>query len=99
MRGFDTPSAWPPSRDAPIYANGFWALYSDEADDERFANVVCAASNTLREQEVNIVKNPNNAHAKNTPEEIYGSALPKLRELQKEYDPEGVMKLTGGFKI
>lgn len=46
-----------------------------------------------------VAKYPNYALWTSTPQEIYGSALPKLRELQKVYDPQGLMKRAGGFKF
>jgi hypothetical protein len=32
-------------------------------------------------------------------ESIYGKHLRRLREIKKEYDPENVMGLAGGWKI
>jgi FAD/FMN-containing dehydrogenase len=32
----------------------------------------------------------NFAHGDETPEAIYGSSLPKLKQLKKKYDPSGV---------
>ena len=32
-------------------------------------------------------------------ERLYGGHLARLREIRKEYNPEGVMRLTGGWKF
>lgn len=109
--GFSTPSAWPPTRDFAIFPNGFWALYEDSADDDIVASVVYAASNRIREKaaalgftdmalnSTAVGKYPNYSVWKNTANDIYGSALPELLKLQGKYDPTGVMKLAGGFKL
>lgn len=111
VTGFDTPSAWPPTRSFAIFPNGFWVLYNETSDDRLVADAVIAANDRLRAAGAkfgvtdtapgvkDVVRYPNYAAWANPPEAIYGSALPKLRELQKKFDPNGVMKLAGGFKI
>ena len=109
--GFDTPSAWPPTRAFATFPNAIWAFYTDPTDDARVAAYVRVASDRLRAKAAalglphtapgarDVGKYPNYAGLMNTPEEIYGSALPVLRRLQSKYDPAGVMKLAGGFKF
>lgn len=109
--GFDTPSAWPPTRAFATFPNAIWAFYTDPADDARVAANVRVASDRLRAKAAalglaqtapgapDVGKYPNYAGLLNTPEEIYGSALPVLRRLQSKYDPAGVMNLAGGFKL
>lgn len=111
VKGFRTPSAWPPTRDFATYPNGFWALYNDPADDAVIKDAVLATSDRLREKgaslgltqtamnATDVGKYPNYAQWGNTPQQIYGSALPTLQKLQNKYDPKGVMKLAGGFKL
>lgn len=42
---------------------------------------------------------PNYA-ARGTPlEAMYGSNVPRLRQLKKQYDPRNIMGLAGGFKF
>lgn len=109
--GFPTPSAWPASRAFTTLPNGFWAIYADAADDLLISQTLVETSDRFREtvaalgvrdvalNATDVVKYPNYAHWMNTPEEVWGSALPRLLEIQERYDPEGVMRLTGGFKL
>lgn len=111
LDGFSTPSAWPPTRDFPTFPNGLFTAYEDPADSDAVAELVVGAGNRIRAIAAaagvtetapgapDAAKYSNYAHYSSTPEEIYGSALPKLKGLQKVYDSAGLMKRTGGFKF
>lgn len=111
LKGFHTPSAWPPTRKFPTFPNGFFVAYEKDEDALAAARAVNAASDHIREvaatfgaldtamNATDAAKYPNYAHWNNTAEEIYGSALPRLRKLQKIYDPRNLMKRAGGFKF
>lgn len=111
VAGFNTPSAWPPTREFVTFPNGVWTIHTDPADDIVINNAVQASAHRLRIKaaefgvshvalnETDVALYPNYANWNNTPEAIYGSALTTLRTLQTKYDPEGIMKLSGGFKL
>lgn len=42
---------------------------------------------------------PNYALYSDPVSQFYGPNLPRLQAIKKQYDPENVMGLTGGFKI
>lgn len=111
LDGFETPSAWPATRNFPTFPGAISVVFSDPTDAAAAAQAVTAASDRIRniaaaagvtETAVgapDVAMYPNYAHWSRSPDEIYGSSLPKLRELQKVYDPNGLMKRAGGFKL
>lgn len=111
LPGLSTPSAWPPTRAFSTLPNAVFALYDNLSEGPAIARAIGAVSDRIQTIAAeaggiqtavgapDAVKYPNYAHWRNGPEEMYGSSLPKLRELQKTYDALGLMKRTGGFKL
>lgn len=111
LEGFATPSAWPATREFPTFPSAFLVAYTDPADASAARVAITSASDHIRDAGAaagvtetavgapDVAMYPNYAHWTNSPEEIYGSALSKLRELQMVYDPHGLMKRAGGFKF
>lgn len=111
LPGFATPSAWPPTRKFATFSSSFLATYTDPKDADAAADAVVRAAANVRtiaaqagvtETAVgapDVGKYPNGGHWRSTPAEIYGSALPRLRQLSRKYDPTGLMKRAGGFKF
>jgi hypothetical protein len=111
LKGFSTPSAWPPTRDFALFPTAIWINWSDPKDDTTILQAIKASTDKLRAKAValgqtnsavkktNSVKYPNYAAGFNSPADIYGTNLPILNKLAKKYDPNGVMTLAGGFKV
>lgn len=104
-------SAYPPdsARDpsvATLPLNIYYA-WSSELSDQQFYDAIYASANHLKsiiaaEQGDSVTSSPiyNNYAMYDTPlESLYGENVPTLQALAQKYDPEGVMKLAGGFKF
>lgn len=111
LEGFPTPSAWPPQRNTALMPSLVWAGWNETKDDALIQGAVRDSANRLRVKAAslgqeaaspsspNTSKYPNYSAFWTTVQEIFGSNLPTLKQIQKKYDPNGVFGLTGGFKL
>ncbi|CAE6384251.1 unnamed protein product [Rhizoctonia solani] len=77
-------------------------------DDDWFHSAIEESSRIIREQAIaegqNIggdkqIKYGNYASANENLSSIYGSNLPRLKEIKQQYDPNNVMGLAGGYRL
>jgi len=107
----DTGGAFPHPSSRPVTpASPFIAWVPTAADPANQGPVVTAALKNMTQsvQAVAIAQNqsraddllyPNYALADTPLELVYGQNIAQLRKLARKFDPQGVMKLTGGFKL
>lgn len=101
------PSAYPATRTQAYLPFNIAAAWADAKSDSVFHQTMKGMASRLRaaaiSQGQNIPKDaptyPNYALYDTPIEQIFGSNLPKLRNLKKEIDPMNVMGLAGGFKL
>jgi len=81
-------------------------LWPDAAEDAKGVSAVKQANAAIEaavradhQDNAGLVQYPNHAIGDVPASEIFGPNLPRLEALVKLYDPEGIMKRTGGFKI
>jgi len=103
-----TASAYPPSRQLPLLPTTFDYVYTPASADAACHAAMIASTAQLQQRAVSgvniadpdVVRYGNYALAPETPvEDIFGTSLPRLRVLNKLYDPFGVMALSGGWKV
>lgn len=99
---YATDSAYPHS-DSQLPLNLYFS-WSDEADDAYWRGVMQTSINYLSsiaeaEGILYPVVYPNYALSTYSGAQLYGDNAPRLLALQKEYDPNGVMELAGGFSF
>lgn len=102
-----SPSAYPFDRTKVFTPCALMLAWADPAQDEVFE----AALNRIREtletalveaghDDIQTAPLYNNYANWDTPlDRLYGSNLPKLREIKAKVDPEDIMGLAGGFKV
>ncbi|KAG1747826.1 FAD-binding domain-containing protein [Suillus paluster] len=102
----DIPSAYPDSRARGYsYLEVFYA-WKDSKDDDFFYDIVATSSGHMVSLAVaagqdvaNVVVYPNNAQPSTPIEDLYGTNLPRLRDIKAAIDPDNVMGLAGGWKV
>jgi len=75
---------------------------SDAAGLAAVRNAVTAITETAVQEKQNIaqlMQYPNYAIGDFPLEGLYGSNLPRLQKIAKQYDPQGMMRRAGGFKF
>jgi FAD/FMN-containing dehydrogenase len=100
------PSAYPPTRTrafSPFWLYFFW---TDPAYDSLMHSFVNQSAEHLKRIAITEGKDmedaalyPNYAIAETGLEKMYGKNLARLRAIRERIDPEGVMKLAGGWKF
>jgi len=101
------PSAYPDSRAESFLPVGVNILWTDPAQDCNMRNLVEETVSYLwgiavgqgQYDTFTAMSYPNYATADNQLQYIYGKNSPRLIALREQYDPEGVMLLTGGWKF
>jgi hypothetical protein len=105
------PSAFPPqsARDPSVVTRPLHIYYAwiAAASDDTFHDAIYASAEQLKSivvqdsgAEYNSAPLYSNYAIYNTPVELlYKENIPTLKALAQKYDPQGVMKLTGGFKL
>ncbi|TFK34307.1 FAD-binding domain-containing protein [Crucibulum laeve] len=102
-----TATAFPSDRSVPFYPYVIWFSWTDESQDEYFYAAAKESANRILEvaeaegqhgvADLPLYSNP---ALFDTPlERIYGTHVPRLREIKAKVDPENVMGLAGGFKF
>ncbi|KAJ3544641.1 hypothetical protein NMY22_g2711 [Coprinellus aureogranulatus] len=100
-------SAYPFDRSKVFTPCALMFAWTDPSQDELFDTTLKNIRDTLEsalieEGHVDIKEAPlynNYAHWDTPIERLYGSNLPKLKEIKAKVDPDNVMGLAGGFKI
>ncbi|KAI0296919.1 hypothetical protein B0F90DRAFT_1876599 [Multifurca ochricompacta] len=100
------PSAYPPDRSRPLLPMNIYFGWTNPALDAEVANALRESSRTVRNAAVadgqdvlNAAKYPNNALFGTPLVDIYGTNVPRLKEIRRRVDPRDVMGLAGGFKF
>jgi len=102
-----TESAWPHEKDKPNCPIIVYFTWEGKEHDKYWTGTMESTLKKLRdkvhserEQSKALPYFISTAFAEATSvEDLYGAHLEKLKQLRKEYDPNDVMGLTGGFKI
>lgn len=102
-----TDAAWPHAKDMPNCPIIVAFIWEGKEHDAYWIEKIKSTLKTLRDK-----VHAERASSKVLPyfistalaeatsvEDLYGENLERLRQLRKKYDPNGVMDLTGGFKI
>lgn len=104
--GAEGSSAWPPSRSRPLRPlNLYFAWLFESADDhfhsalEQSAANILAAAQAEGQDVGSAALYGNYAISSTSTSDIYGDNLSRLSSLRAQYDPDGVMKLAGGWKF
>ena len=99
-------SAYPPDRSRALYPVNLDFSWTDEGDDEfvfspmkELAANMTSVANSEGQNVADATLYGNYALADTPVEQIYGASLPRLQEIKRTVDPNGVMDLTGGFKL
>ncbi|PCH36093.1 FAD-binding domain-containing protein [Wolfiporia cocos MD-104 SS10] len=99
-------SAWPPSRTQAILPLNIYFSYWFETSDAQIYQVMQTSSAYITQmaeeqgQEIaDIMLYPNYAIYDTTLADMYGDNVAKLQVLHKQYDPDNVMGLCGGWKF
>ncbi|OAX38749.1 FAD-binding domain-containing protein [Rhizopogon vinicolor AM-OR11-026] len=105
---YDTPSAFPSSRDSG-QGHSFIELYYGwtNPDDDAKMHQVAAESVAYMKQFIvdagqdmtNALLYPNCAPSGTALEDMYGDALERLQSIRSAVDPDNVMSLTGGWRF
>ncbi|TEB18385.1 hypothetical protein FA13DRAFT_1745934 [Coprinellus micaceus] len=103
----DLPSAYPFDRSNLFTPCAMLFAWTDPAQDEFFEAAIKRAHDTLEaalvaEGHDDVREAPlySNYALSDTPlDRIYGTNLPKLKEIKERVDPDNVMGLAGGFKV
>lgn len=100
------PSAYPPDRSLAVFPSSIYLGWTNASADEYMAEAMRRSAASLVEAGIQDGQDLKNAAPYvnyalfGTPvETMYGGHLERLREIREEYDPEGVMKLAGGWKF
>jgi len=103
---FETPSAYPHSADRQVTPCNPWITFSDDADADYFHDLLWKMSNAIQafavsqgESRWDDIHYPNYALGDTPVNLLFGSNVPRLRQIQRDVDPNRVMRLTGGFKF
>lgn len=103
---FETPSAYPHSPDRQVTPCNPWITFSNDADADYFRGLLRKMSDAIQafavsqgQSQWDDIRYPNYALDDTPANLLYGSNIPKLRQIQRDVDPNGVMGLTGGFKF
>ncbi|KAI0251535.1 FAD-binding domain-containing protein [Lactifluus subvellereus] len=99
-------SAFPPDRSRPVFPSGICYGWTDESVDKHMADAMhrsvasmLAAGIKDGQDLTNAAPYVNYALFGTPLERIYGGQLKRLREIRRQYDPEDIMGLTGGWKF
>jgi len=100
------PSAYPPERSRAFLPSIISYSWTDASVDRLMADAMRLSGASLVEVEIQDGQDLKNASIYGnyalfgTPlEAIYGDHLERLREIKKNYDPDNVMGLAGGWKF
>jgi hypothetical protein len=100
------PSAFPPTRERAFSPFFLVFAYHDPASDALIHSLIKQSAEHLKKVALaegqniqNAPPYPNYAVAGTALERMYGHHLPRLTEIRKRIDPEGVMQLAGGWKF
>jgi hypothetical protein len=100
------PSAYPPDRSYAVLPSNIYYGWSNESADGFTANAIRSSVASLIEIGIRdgqslekVASYPNYALFGTTLEKMYGIHVKRLREIRKEYDPDNVMYLAGGWKF
>lgn len=108
--GYPT-SAWPPTRDFAITTSAVWLGWNETSQDTLIRTNARASAARIRDTAITEGQlqaapsfpdsyiYPNYATELTNAQQLYGSNLPLLQQIKKQYDPTNVMGLTGGVKI
>lgn len=101
-----TPTAYPPDRSRALLPfNLYFGWVTPDGDDafvqaiDDAAKAIEAAANANGQNVGDAALYPNYALSDTPIERMYGSNLPRLKEIKALYDPENVMALAGGWKF
>jgi hypothetical protein len=100
------PSAYPPDRSLAVFPSVIYLGWTNASADGYMTEATRLSAASLFEAGIQDGQDLTHAAAYGnyalfgTPvESIYGKHLRRLREIKKEYDPENVMGLAGGWKF
>ncbi|KAI0317695.1 FAD-binding domain-containing protein [Amylostereum chailletii] len=101
-----SPSAYPPTRSIPLTPLDLTLTWNLPSSDAVMRSTLAQATAELRTAALRLGQaveddfEYGNYALEGTPvEKIYGANVGRLREIKKQYDPEDVMGLAGGFKL
>lgn len=100
-------SAYPPTRSQTYFPLALTFEWTSSGDDQTMANTATQSVQQLNKvasaegQDISTVPVYGNYAGSHTwtSDRIFGDNLSKLQSLKKQYDPNNVMSLTGGWKI
>ena len=99
-------TAYPPDRSRSLKPLNMYFAWSTPDGDDAFIQQIEEAAKTIEAAAVAEGQNvgdaalyPNYAIAGTPLERLYGSNVPRLHEIKKNYDPYNVMGLAGGWKF
>ncbi|KZV63916.1 FAD-binding domain-containing protein [Peniophora sp. CONT] len=101
-----TDSAYPPDRSRPLRPSNIFFSFADDslydffhAKQNEAADKVRAAADAEGQNVGDAFQYSNYGLEEVTAEQLFGANVPRLQAIQAAVDPNGVMKLAGGYKV
>ena len=99
-------SAYPPDRSRPLRPTNVFFSFANSslydfmhAQQNAATNAIRAAADAEGQNITNAFQYSNYALEEVTAEQLFGANVPRLQAIQAAVDPDGVMKLAGGYKV